>query len=323
MNNFQKRINYQGDLVPFLDKVCKDFNIGSYLRHEVVAVGYEDFNLFLTTDNNKYFVKIFSSFRDITECKRYVEIMDKIVSAGVSHPSLYKSNQGYLYEIENDGLIDRLVIMQFINGSNFYDMHRLPDDKEMRFIIEQAALINKINVRPTPIYDYWAVTSLSQEYKEKNRYLNVEDKKTIEPLISKFNSLSLDRLPHCFVHGDITKTNTLKSKTGNIYLIDFAVANYYPRIQELAVILCDLFFDPSNPSMFYNSYKLALSEYQKYIELSSEEIQILPTYVKFAHTMHVLLANYEKVVKGNTSEENEYFLNIGRKGLNFTSNFWA
>lgn len=31
--------------------------------------------------------------------------------------------------------------------------------------------------------------------------------------------------------------------------------------------------------------------------------------------MHVLRANYEKVVNGNNTGENEYFLKIGRLGL--------
>lgn len=96
MDLFQKRITYQGKLKPFLFQVCKDFTIGKYIAHETVPIGYEDFNLFLTTDKNKYFVKIFGSFRDKKECNRYVDIMEKALKAGVSHPKLYQSNKGYL-----------------------------------------------------------------------------------------------------------------------------------------------------------------------------------------------------------------------------------
>ncbi len=75
MNNFQKRINYQGNLKPFLQQVCKDFSIGEYNTHEIVPIGYEDFNLFITTNKGKYFVKIFGSFRSKNECRRYVRLM--------------------------------------------------------------------------------------------------------------------------------------------------------------------------------------------------------------------------------------------------------
>ncbi len=284
---FQKRINYQGDLEPFLQKVCKDFDMGEYKSYKTVPIGYEDFNLFLLTNRDKYFVKIFGSFRDKNECIRYVEIMENALKAGVSHPSLYKSNQGYLYEISNEDLVDRLCVMQFIDGRIFYELQTMPTFKEMQFIIKQAALINKISIKPTFVYDQWAITNFLEEYKKKGQFLNKKDKQLIEPLVEVFNLLLIESLPHCFVHGDITKTNTMKSVKGNIYILDFAVANYYPRIQELAVILCDLFFNPRDLKRFPKNYDLALNEYQKLISLTADELKKLPNYIKLAHTMHI------------------------------------
>ena len=319
MYNFQKRIHYRGDLKPFLKQVCQDFHIGEYGSCKIVPIGYEDFNLFLKTKRGRYFVKIFASFRNKNECSRYVEIMDSVLKAGISYPRLYKSNQDHLYEISNNSQTDRLCVMEFIDGQNFYQLQTTPTVKEMRFIIKQAALVNKIDIRPSLVYDQWAITNFPKEYKKKGQYLNKEDKNLIEPLVDVFNSLSVENLPHCFVHGDITKTNTMKSVNGDIYILDFAVANYYPRIQELAVILCDLFFNPKGCGSFPKNYDLALSEYQKYITLTADEIKKLPDYVKLAHAMHVLLASYEKVVNGNTSAENEYFLGMGRIGLRYTN----
>lgn len=322
MKNFQQRINYQGDLKPFLKKVCTDFSIGEYKSYEIVPIGYEDFNLFLLTDKEKYFVKIFGSFRDKSECGRYVEIMENILKAGVSHPKLYKSNKGYLYETTNNDLVDRLCVMQYIDGKIFYELQTTPTVEEMHFIIKQATLINKIDIKPPLVYDHWAITSFLKEYGEKGQYLNEDDKNLVKPLVEVYKSLEIEKLPHCFVHGDITKTNTMKSTKDGIFILDFAVANYYPRIQELAVILCDLFFNPENPDSFPKNYDLALSKYQKYIVLTPDELKKLPSYVRLAHTMHVLLANYEKVVNGNNSAENEYFLGIGRKGLMYTTQSW-
>ncbi len=323
MKNFQGRINYQDDLKPFLQKVCSDFNIGEYKSYEIVPIGYEDFNLFLLTDKDKYFVKIFGSFRDKSECSRYVEIMESVLKAGVSHPKLYKSNKGYLYEIKNNDLVDRLCVMQFIYGKIFYELQTTPTTEDMRFVIKQAALINKIDIKPPLVYDHWAITSFLKEYSEKGQLLNNDDKKLIEPLVDIYKSLEVEKLPHCFVHGDITKTNTMKSTKDGIFILDFAVANYYPRIQELAVILCDLFFNPKSPEGFPENYNLALSEYQKYIVLTPDELKKLPSYVRLAHTMHVLLANYEKVANKNNSTENGYFLGMGRIGLKYTNKLWS
>lgn len=74
--NFQKRINYQGNLNLILSKVCQDFKIGQYQTYEVVPIGYEDLNLILKTNKGKFFVKIFASFRDEKECQRYIKIME-------------------------------------------------------------------------------------------------------------------------------------------------------------------------------------------------------------------------------------------------------
>lgn len=322
MHKFQKRINYQGDLKPFLQKACDDFNIGKYQSHEIVPIGYEDFNLFVTTNKGTFFVKVFGAFRDKKECQRYADIIKKSLDAGVSHPKLYKSNQGFLYQIALEGM-DRLVVMEYIDGKLFYELRIIPKEEEIKFIIKQAALINGIDIKPSLVYDHWAITNLSKEYDEKKRYLSKTDNELIKPLAKMFNSLSIQELPHCFVHGDITKTNTMKSTDGDIYILDFAVANWYPRIQELAVLLCDLFFDPSRTENFPKIYDLVISEYQKYITLTPEEIKLLPNYVKLAHVMHLLLANYEKEANGNASVENEYFLNMGRKGLEFTNEIWT
>ena len=319
MNNFQKRINYQGSLKPFLQQVCKDFSIGEYKDYKIIPIGYEDFNLTVTTDRDEYFVKVFGSFRSKDECSRYVGIMESILKAGVSHPLLFQSNQGYLYKLSNNNQTDRLCVMQYIDGKIFYELQTNPTTEEKRFVIKQAALINKINIKPSMVYDQWAITNFPREYNKKEKYLNKDDKKLVEPMIEIYKSLSIDNLPHCFVHGDIIKTNVMRGASGDIYILDFAAANYYPRIQELAIILCDLFFDAKNPGEFPQNYNLAVSEYQKYIVLTHNELEKLPNYIKLAHSMHVLSANYEKIVNRNQSSENEYYLELGRVGLKYLS----
>lgn len=322
MNQFQQRIHYQGELSIILKQICQDFELGSHRSHEVVPIGYEDFNLLVVTDRNKYFVKIFAKLRSKEECKQYVETMKSVLQVGVFHPKLFKSNQGYLYEIANNGEIDRLCVMEYIDGKTFYELQIIPTVDEMCFIVKQAALINQMNLKPSFVYDHWAVTSFSEEYKQKGKYLDGQDKKLIEPMVDVYESLVIEKLPHCFVHGDISKTNTMRSMNNNIYIFDFAVSNYYPRIQELAAILADLLFDPKNPNLFLQNYELAITEYSKYILLTSDELKKLPDYIKIAHAMHILLANYDKVIKGNNSAENEHYLSMGRIGLQYLNKIW-
>lgn len=135
------------------------------------------------------------------------------------------------------------------------------------------------------------------------------------PLVHLFKEMKVDELPHCFVHGDIIATNIMMDKDNKIWIIDFAVSNFYPRIQELAVMACNILFDERTKENSERNLKIAMDEYQKHVRLTPRELEILPTYIRLAHAMHILRANYEKVVENNNTEENEYWLNQGRMGL--------
>jgi Ser/Thr protein kinase RdoA (MazF antagonist) len=165
------------------------------------------------------------------------------------------------------------------------------------------------------IYDAWAITNFLKEFKKKGKSLSKDDLKLVEPLVKKYKELKIEELPHCFVHGDIIATNLMKDNKGNLWIIDFSVSNYYPRIQELAVLACNLFFEENNKDKSKENLEIALKEYQKVIALTKEELNVLPIYIELAHAMHLLSANFEKVKKNNQTDENEYWLNQGRIGL--------
>jgi Ser/Thr protein kinase RdoA (MazF antagonist) len=320
---FQKRIGYQGEITPVLHRVIQDFSLGQYSSHQVIPMGYEDFNLNLTTSKGRYFVKMFATFRDDKESKRYVDVMVKALEAGVQHPKLFKSSQGYLHKIVVDGSSVSLCVMEQINGTSFYERNLRATEDEMRFLVRQAVLVNGMDVKPIPVYDSWAIVHFLEEYKKKREYLDASDTSLIDPLAEQFSKINIEELPHCFVHGDIIKTNVLKDNEGKLYIIDFSVSSYYPRIQELAVLLCNMLFDEDKPETFQGNYELTLEEYQKSIPLTGEEIEALPLFVKVAHAMHIICATYEKKVKDNRSAENDYWIKLGKKGLRFTISSWT
>ncbi len=114
----------------------------------------------------------------------------------------------------------------------------------------------------------------------------------------------------------------IRANDGQIYILDFSVSSWYPRVQELAVLFCDLFFNPTDPSNFPQLYADGIAEYQKSIQLTDQEIFVLPLYTKVAHAMHIICANYEKAVNGNNSKENDSWLQLGENGLAYTSRLW-
>lgn len=318
--DFRKRIDYQGDLQKLFQRVSEDYNFGKLISYTVLLQGYEDFNTIINTEKGKYFVKIFAKFRNKEDVQQYVNIMHTAVNNGVSHPKLITSSTGYLYTVTFDKVDIRLAVMEYIDGKDFFLLKEKPTYQEMKFLAHQAARINMLNIRPKFVYDSWAIPNLLNEYKKTKEYLNKNDRAIIEPLVKQFSSLHLDTLPHAFVHGDIIATNTIRSNNGTVYIIDFAVANWYPRIQELAILLCDLFF-VKDTGKYLANYNLALQEYQKVITLEQAELNILPTYIKLAHAMHIIPATREKI-NGNTLPENNFWLQSGQDGIRIATEIW-
>lgn len=319
--NFQDRIGYLGDLDPFIKTIIGDYRLGTLQAFTPILQGYEDFNVKVETNMGKYLIKMMGVFRPDCEAKQYADIIRKAIDSGVSHPMLYQSSQGNLYKANLNGTEIRLVVMDFIEGKDFYSLGEKPTKEEMVFIAREAAKINKIDFKPQYVYDNWAIPNFLKEFNIIKDKLDREDLRYVEPLAKIFSSLHIEKLPHSFVHGDIIATNVLRSNDNKIYIIDFAVANYYPRIQELAVLLCDLFFVKDKVKYLAN-YNLALEEYQKIIKLEPKELDILPTFIKLAHAMHIVPATREKV-KGTTLQENDFWLKSGQNGIRLATEIWG
>lgn len=314
-SEFQKRIGYDGELENVLIKVAEDFSLGKQLKYGVVETGYEDLNVVVTTEKGRYFVKMLATFRNNESCKRYVDIMLASLEAGVNHPRLFQSSQGYLYTNKFNGTEIRLVVMEYVDGETLYDTGEKVSLEDARFLVQQAALINQIDLKVPFVYDSWAIVNFLKEWNENKGIFPEDDKVLIDPVFNEFSKLNLKSLPTAFVHGDIIRTNVMRDDKGDLYILDFSVANNYPRIQELAVLLCNIFYDDKSPRDFMDFYNLALNEYKKRIELTKLEVESLPLYLKAAHAMHILGSGKEKYNKNNESEENEYWLSQGRKGL--------
>ena len=312
--NVEERIKFRGDLKNVLTQVCQDFDLGDLVEYKIVEMGYEDFNIILTANQGKYFIKIFSDFRSDKECQGYIDRITSCLRAGVNVPKLYKANDGYLYMVEIDGYKFRLAVMEFIVGKSYYESQEKVGEDEKREIIRQAALINSIDFKPAYVYDSWAIVNFVAEYEKKREIIGSDLPAVIGQLYEQFKKVPIDVLPHCHVHGDIMTTNVIKDKNNKLYIVDFGCSNYYPRISELAVLLCDILFDNDKDADQQN-YDLLLREYQRYIELTDLELKYLPLFRQVGFAMYVLNGLYEKKAFGNNSSENEHWISLGLIGL--------
>lgn len=324
-NSPQERITYRGEMKPFLQSALSSYDFGEYASHQVKQNGYEDFNLILETTTSTVFVKCFAHWRGKQDSRRYLQMIQGVKEIGsVRTPFLYKNNQGHtLSSIKMGGATVSLCLMQYLDGGNIWESNQPLSTAEQAEVIRQAAKINKTDLKPSYVKDSWAIINIDQTYGENRQRVNDIDRPLIESLLTELHSIDIDSLPHCFVHGDIRTTNVMRHSDKQVYVIDFSVANWYPRIMEMAVLCSDILFDPLHPEEFDDKYLWALKEYQKAgVLLTSLEIRILPLFVRLAHAMNVIGASSVNATNFISKKENDHWLKKGRQGLHFSVEDW-
>ena len=309
------RLNYAGELGVVINRLAGAYEIGSPTSFSVIGIGYEDCNVVIETPSGKYVAKIFSKDRNPEAITRYSTIMEKAVEAGVNHPPLIKTaDSGVVYsDSEANGI--SMVLMKFVDGQTFLELDRVPDEEEQKAVAEQAVKVNSIDYYPPYLFDSWAIPNIKAMFERTKKFIQPEDVKLIEQAMTQYLEIPVNDLPHCFVHGDFTKANVMKSNDGKIYILDFSVANWYPRIQELAVIAANLLHDENGSQSLRDRTERVLEMYDKLNPLTEEEKRHLYAYALAGVTMEFMGGHQEKFIKGNATEETEYWLNLGRSGL--------
>ena len=182
--------------------------------------------------------------------------------------------------------------------------------------------IHKQQLNSEFIYDKWAIVNFIEEFEDKKQYLNERDYKKLSELLICFKGVDMKKLPHAFVHGDIISTNVMKDNNGKLWIIDFAVSNYLPRIVDLAVSSCNLCLNPESIKETKSKTKMILKEYEKYNKLTDYEKEVFPIFFDIANAMGSLQISY-LISQGKASEEDKFWYNESEKGLEFSDkNFW-
>jgi len=304
------RIEYSGDITSLIGRMSAAFQIGEATQFSVVEVGYEDCNVVIEAGEKRFFAKLFAKDRTPEEIARYTQIMKTVVNAGINHPELLRIKQDQV--VYKDGLVSA-VLMPFIQGKTFFDLDRTPNQEEQQAITEQAALINRVTYKPSFLFDGWAIPNIKQSFDRVREFMSEEDKGMVEKAIKTYETIPIGNLPHAFVHGDLTKANVMKGEDGKMYILDFSVANWYPRIQELAVMAANLTHD-SQSTLSDRCISIA-KDYSKFNSLTSEENNSLYPYALAGVAMELIGAHIEKFINGNEGEETDFWLSLGRDGL--------
>ena len=318
LQDFNKRIELNTDLKNISEEICKSYNLGNFISNELIVIGYEDYNYYLTTSKGKYCVKIFSKIRTKEDIENYLERIRAVANSEVSSPKPLIVNGDITLSLDYQNNHYDLCAFEYIDGKNYFEIGENPSSDVIKELAKQTAMINNLDIKLEFIYDSWAIVNFKEEYAKKRKYLSDEYKDKFDKLLTELESIDFNKLPKAFVHGDIISTNVMLDKNQRVWIIDFAVSNYLPRIIDLAVTSCNMCLDKQSREKTYENIALLLNEYNKYNKLTEYELQVFGTFYKLANAMHILQPQYIIKTDGD-SEENQYWLNEGIVGYSYSN----
>lgn len=298
MQNPLDRIPSVRDVEAFLSEVCASYSLGNYVEHEVIEKGSEDCNIRLATDTEAYLVKVFAESRKPGEAQRCVDILDHVLGANVAHPVLHAVSDGK--HLGRTGEVDHLV-MDFLDGATLADRSTSPTTPQLRQILREAAQIHAIDYAPEEHYDFWAVPNLLATTSEIEGHLDEIESQIVESARSFHQSIPFGQLPTRLIHGDIVPSNVILTNDQQVFLIDFAYAGVYPRIQELAQIAANLVH--RDDLSLLDTCELVARTYDEFVPLTELEQAALYPYAVCAAAMEFVGAKTLQVKEGNASEE--------------------
>lgn len=317
LQDFNKRIGLNTDLKNISLEICKRYDLGDFISNELIEIGYEDYNYHLTTSKDKYCVKIFSKTRTSEDVNNYLERIRAVANSHINSPKPLLINGDINLSLEYQQNNYEICVFEFIDGKNFFQLQESPSIDTIKELAKQTAMINNLDIKPNFIYDSWAIINFEKEYNRKREYVSPKYKEQFDTLLEELRKIDFNCLPKAFVHGDIISTNVMIDKDSKIWIIDFAVSNYLPRIIDLAVISCNICLDKNSKERTYENIFLLLNEYNKYNKLSEYELKTFGTFYKIANAMHILQTQYIIKTDGD-SEENQYWLNEGIVGMSYS-----
>jgi Ser/Thr protein kinase RdoA (MazF antagonist) len=291
--------------------VAANYRLGDVVDWSVLATGYEDCNIDLRTSQTRMVVKVFAAGRPAGIAGRTAGVIDAVREAGVRHPRLHADAAGddvHSY----DG--HQLLVMDFAPGRTFYDLGRPPDQAELALLVEQAVRIHACEARPEPVFDSWAVANLVPLAGQVADLLDAGQRRLVDDAISAMAAVSFWSLPVTLIHADLTAGNVLLGPDGELTVLDFALANRWPRLQELAVIAASLMHGspgtlPARLDAVARLYSAAGPA-----PLTPEEEAALPAFGRAAAAME-LLGGLNQWRLGNRGPETDSLIDLGTVGL--------
>lgn len=312
-DKYFERLGYDGDSEPLTADISAGYDLGTVQESSVLTVGFEDCNVRVRTETGQFVIKAFGKFRSDSDIERYAGVMEDVIEGGVHHPALHDAKDGGFLFKHSSGV--SAVAMDFIEGHTYFDTKTVPTDEELRLIAAEAVKIHALDIDPPYVFDSWAIPHIHKMYEAALPFLDETGKQLSDASLARYDAIDLDQLEKRFIHGDIISTNTLLGSDGKVWILDFAVSNVYPKIQELAVIASSLLAGNDFMPLGQRVERVKKAYLSAGGKLSDYEQQVLVDYAIAAAAMEFMGGHKAKFIDKEDAEECDYWIGVGKQAL--------
>lgn len=308
MEKIFERIGKEINLENISKEICRVYKLGDYKEYKLILVGMDDLSYFLDTTKGKYVVKIINHKKTDKEINEFIQKSIVITKNNVRAPKLISYDENYLFAYDIDGLHINLVVMEYIDGSDLYSMDKQITKKDIEKLIDILIPLHKIEDKiENKDYDEYCFMKIKEDYKKTKHVLPKDIKVQVEEIIEDFEKIELEKLPKCFIHGDLISSNIMKDKNKDLWLIDFYQSGIGVRILDIVKILNSVIYNYNYEQGTKELEQYFIEEYNKRMILTEYELEILPILRKIDVCVGMMMETFD-AIEGRDNEENQYWL---------------
>lgn len=308
MEKIFERIGKEIDIENLSENVCRYYKLGDYRDYKLILVGIDDLSYFLDTTNGRYVVKIINHEKTNEEIDEFIQKSIVIAKNNIKAPKLIPYKENYLFTYDMDGLHINLVVMEYIDGSDLYSINKQITKQDIEKLIDILIPLHKIEDKiENKEYDEYCFMKIKEDYQKAKNVLPRYIREQVEKMVKEFDEIELEKLPKCFIHGDLISSNIMKDKNKNLWLIDFYQSGIGLRLLDIVKVLNSVIDNYKYENDTEELEQYFLEQYNKKMPLTTYELEVLPILRKIDACVGMMMETFDDI-EGRDNEENQYWL---------------
>lgn len=290
------RTNLRIPLQRYLNVLQQEFpQVRLINSYEPIFEGYEDVNIILNSDNGKYVLKIFATFRSEKNIHDYIKVIHEATNLGVQTLELVQSKSGEDYFFYENTYA---IITKYFNGNNFVKIP--PTLEEMLEVTRSLAKLNTLNFDIDETYDSWGNNNLVSEYNNTIVKDN-KVKKDLLPIVKYLENLDTYKFSKGVIHGDMQRKHVLKNND-KLCIIDYGCMRNDLKVYDLSTFLAWFCLGEDNWNKREGIFNKVIYEYTKINLLSEKEIKSIKPLITASYAAYYLKTQ-ELIEQGDSCKE--------------------